>query len=103
MEKLETILQAELASQKALEAARSHARDLIKQARAQAELVALEAERKTAGQIEELTHRILGEARAEADSIAIGAEAELGRLVQQAEKRFEPAVRAVAEALRGGS
>jgi len=47
MEKLETILQAELASQNALEAARLHARDLVKQAKAQAELVALKAERET--------------------------------------------------------
>jgi len=101
MEKLETIVHAELASQKAIEASRSHARDLIKQAKAQAELVVLEAERETAGQIEELTRRILEEARAEAESITMKAEAELEHLIQHAEKEFEPAVRAVVKALRG--
>lgn len=101
MEKLETIVHAELASQKALEAARTHARDLVKQAKAQAELVVLEAERETAGQIEELTLRIRREAQATADSIAIEAEAELDRLIRHAEKEFEPAVRAVVKALRG--
>lgn len=99
MEKLETILHAEEASRRAISNARAHARELIKEARIEAELTAVEADRETAEQIAQIRARVLRESEITVGEIEREAQAEFNRVIQQAESRFAGAVDAVVDAL----
>lgn len=102
MEKLETILRAEATSRRSLEAAREHTQDLLKEARAQAELIAIEAEKQAEDAAETIRVRNLTDANIEVEIIAAQSKTQLTVLVETAEARFAEAVGAVVHELTGG-
>lgn len=101
MEQLESILRAEEASRRVIGHAHAHARDLLREARAEAELIAVEADRATAEQADAIRTKVRREAEIAVHGIDREAEAELDRVVRQSESRFEDAVQAVVDALAG--
>jgi len=102
MEKLETILRAEEASRRALQAARAHAQDLLQEARAQAELIVIDSDRKATEASEGIRSRRLAQAQADARFIDAGSKGDVNAIVQLAESRFEHAVDAVIKEMAGG-
>lgn len=99
MEKLETILHAEDTSRRAVDNARVRARELLKEARTEAELITLAADRETALRVTETRSRLLHSAKVAVAAIESEAEAELDQVVRQAQSRFDRTVEAVADEL----
>jgi vacuolar-type H+-ATPase subunit H len=101
MQKLEEILHAEETSRRAVDDARTRARELLKEARSEAALIAVEADRELTKQATALRGAALRDAGAEAAVIEHEAEAELDRVVRHAESRYAAAVDAVTDVLAG--
>ncbi|MDZ4177675.1 MAG: hypothetical protein U1E29_00345 [Coriobacteriia bacterium] len=101
MQKLEEILHAEEASRRAVDEARAHARDLLKEARAEAALIAVEADSELTKQAAALRAAALQDAYAAAAVIEREAETELDRVVRHAESRYAAAVDAVTDVMAG--
>ncbi|MDH4139399.1 MAG: hypothetical protein OEV43_02385 [Coriobacteriia bacterium] len=101
MEKLEEILRAEENARRELSDARARARDVRKEAAAEADLILQSGARKAADAAAALRSKILLEADSQAAAIERDAEHELGRLVGVAERQLDTAVDDVVREVTG--
>jgi vacuolar-type H+-ATPase subunit H len=101
VEKLDEILRAEESARHALVDARARARDMRREAAAEAELIAQAGSRKAAEDAGALRAKILTAADAEAAAAEREAEHQLGLLVRGAEQRLDAAVSAVVREITG--
>ncbi len=101
MEKLEQIMRAEESARRAASDAKDRAREIRKQAGAEAELVEAAALRNGSEQAASLRVEILREADAAAAEEERAAEAELAKVVQRAEEDLDAAADALVSAVKG--